>query len=146
MKSWPQRFDWLLFRLDSLANRGGLSVRRRDYDLRLVDPSVERIVARVEAFTMTDPLSVVGLVDALDYLEAAGIEGAFVECGVWRGGSSMAVALRILDEGMNARDLWLYDTFEGMTDPTEEDIRARDGLSAAEKFDAARTAYPQRPV
>ena len=55
----------------------------------------------------------------------------------------MAVALRILDEGMNARDLWLYDTFEGMTDPTEEDIRARDGLSAAEKFDAARTAYPQ---
>jgi hypothetical protein len=85
---------------------------------------------------------VVGLVDALDYLQASGVEGAYVECGVWRGGSSMAAALRMLDEDMNRRELWLYDTFEGMTDPTEEDIRARDGLSAAEKFDAARAARP----
>ncbi len=143
MKAWPQYLDWLLPRLDSLASRRGLSVRRREYDLRLVNPSIRDIVARVETFTMTDPLAIVGLVDALDYLEAARVEGAFVECGVWRGGSSMAAALRMLDAAMNARELWLYDTFEGMTDPTEEDIRARDGLKAAEKFDAARAARPE---
>ncbi len=142
MQAWPERLDWLLLRLDSLANRWGLSVRRREYDLRLTSPAIRSIVARVESFTMTDPLSIVGLVDALHYLQSAGIEGAFVECGVWRGGSSMAAAISMLDDAMDARDLWLYDTFEGMTDPTEEDIRARDGLSAAEKFGAARTDQP----
>ena len=92
---------------------------------------------------MTDSLNVVGLIDALDYLQAAGVQGSFVECGVWRGGSSMAAALRLLEEGMTPRDLWLYDTFEGMVDPSGVDVRARDGLNAVAEFDAARTARPE---
>ena len=48
------------------------------------------------------------------------IEGDFVECGVWRGGQSI-VAAKILDEGMY-RNYWLYDTFCGMTPPTDLDV------------------------
>jgi O-methyltransferase len=139
---WPERLDWLLRRLDGLASQAGLSVRRREYDLRLVEASDRELVARVQPFTMTDPLAVVGLVDALRYLDRGNVEGAFVECGVWRGGSSMAAALWMMSSGASMRELWLYDTFEGMTDPTEEDVRARDGLRASETFESSRRSEP----
>ena len=141
MTTWPERFDWLLPRLDAVAGRAGLSVRRQEYDLRLVEADARAIVAQVVPFTMTDPLAVVGLLDAIDHLHVTEVDGAFVECGVWRGGSAMAAALRLLAGG-DRRDLWLYDTYQGMTDPTDADVRARDGLSAEEHFAGARAARP----
>lgn len=90
---------------------------------------------------MTDDLAIVGRIDALDHLDEAGVTGAFVECGVWRGGSAMAAALRILETG-RTRDLWLYDTYEGMTEPTDHDVRERDELNAKEHFAMSRAAQP----
>jgi O-methyltransferase len=140
---WPDRLDWLLKRLDHFVQRFGLSIRRTEYDLRLVDAGVHRIVRSVNSFTMTDPLAIVGLVDSVDYLENAGVGGAFVECGVWRGGSAMAAALRMRESAFGKREIWLYDTYEGMTNPTRDDIRARDGLNAAERFNEARRTRPK---
>ena len=53
----------------------------------------------------------------------------------------MAAALRMLETG-GTRNLWLYDTYEGMTVPTDHDIRARDELSAQEHFSESRAARP----
>jgi O-methyltransferase len=41
---------------------------------------------------------------------------------VWRGGSMMAVALTLLHLGVSDRDLYLYDTYEGMSAPTDMDV------------------------
>lgn len=62
-----------------------------------------------------------GLIAAIEYVSKAGIPGVFVECGVWRGGSVMAAALTFL-RVEDPRELWLYDTFEGMTRPDERDV------------------------
>jgi hypothetical protein len=43
----------------------------------------------------------------------------------------MAVALTLLQLGQTGRDLYLFDTFSGMTAPTEEDVR-RSGERAAD--------------
>ena len=51
----------------------------------------------------------------------AKIPGDFVECGVWRGGSSMLAALTFQKYQEAARSLYLFDTFSGMTAPTEAD-------------------------
>jgi hypothetical protein len=59
---------------------------------------------------------------------ANNVPGAFVECGVWRGGSSMAIARVLKDAGVHDRKLYLFDTFEGMTPATEKD-RNYDGSS-----------------
>jgi hypothetical protein len=67
------------------------------------------------------------------YLGQARIPGDIVECGVWKGGSSMAIALSLLAAGDSARTLYLYDTFEGMPPPTDAD-RSLDGRSAAEQL------------
>lgn len=78
---------------------------------------------------MTSVERQVALIDAVRYLVHRGIAGSFVECGVWRGGSTMAMLLTLLDLGITDRDAYLYDTFEGMTLPTEKD-RTFDGISA----------------
>ena len=52
------------------------------------------------------------------------IPGDFVECGVWRGGNTLAAALSYLRHGSRLPDLYLFDTFEGMSEPTDVDRAA----------------------
>jgi O-methyltransferase len=61
------------------------------------------------------------LVDSVRYCVRREIPGAFAECGVWLGGSVRAILLTLQELGIQDRDVYLYDTFEGMTAPTEHD-------------------------
>jgi O-methyltransferase len=108
---------------------------RRALALRLPDLSPETldIYERVKRFTMTTPERVAALCDAVRYVDANGVAGAIVECGVYRGGSAMAAALATKEP----RELWLYDTFEGMSAPTAADKRWSDGREAAALLDGA---------
>ena len=93
-------------------------------------PDGEReILAKVKPFTMTSVESVASLINAVSYITKNKIEGDVAECGVWRGGSMMTVALTLLAHGDTSRELFLYDTFEGMTEPAAVDTRF-DGVPA----------------
>jgi hypothetical protein len=59
--------------------------------------------------------------DATAYVVRRGIRGALAECGVWRGGSVVAIIETLQHLGVTDRELYLYDTFEGMTRPGELD-------------------------
>lgn len=76
---------------------------------------------RVKEFTMTTPERIASLCNAVNYLVKNDIKGDFVECGVWRGGSTMAAIDTLLKAGDTSREIYLYDTFEGMSEPTELD-------------------------
>jgi len=78
---------------------------------------------RVAPYTMTTPGKIEALAQAVEYAVARPVPGAFVECGVWRGGSMMAVALTLLRLGVTDRDLYLFDTFAGMTEPGPHDVK-----------------------
>jgi predicted O-methyltransferase YrrM len=90
----------------------------------------------VRGHTMTSPARVQALCDAAQYVARHRIPGAVVECGVWKGGSMMAVARTLAQAGAADRDLYLFDTFEGMTPPTDED-RDVHGRHARDRLDAA---------
>jgi hypothetical protein len=75
---------------------------------------------QVSPFTLTSPERVQALVDSVRYLERHQVAGAFVECGVWRGGSMMAAALAL--SGAANREFFLFDTYEGMPPPSDVDI------------------------
>ncbi len=72
-------------------------------------------------YTMTPPEVTLNAIRAAQYVAEYNIPGAVVECGVWRGGVSMAMASQLKMRG-HVRDLYLYDTFDGMSEPTENDI------------------------
>lgn len=80
------------------------------------------LVAKVRPFTMTSPQRVAALAEAVSYAVRREVPGAFVECGVWRGGSVLAMVLTLQHHGVTDRDIYLYDTFEGMTEPSEADV------------------------
>ena len=110
--------------------------RKRERAVKLppdFDELTTRIFNTVNPYTMTSPERVAALVEAVRYVVANDIPGDFVECGVWRGGSSMAAALALKELGDVSRELWLYDTYEGMSAPTGEDVDVG-GQSAATKF------------
>jgi O-methyltransferase len=94
----------------------------------------QKLLQPVAPFTMTSAERQIALVQAVRYLVRRKIPGSFVECGVWRGGSTMAAALTLLQEGDTGRDLYLFDTFEGMSPPTDEDKTA-DGVLAKKQLD-----------
>lgn len=71
---------------------------------------------------MTSNERLYGLIEAVKYIIENKIEGDIVECGVWKGGSMMAIAETLKQLGDTNRQLFLYDTFAGMTAPTEEDV------------------------
>ena len=83
------------------------------------EPEFRTLVERVRAFSMTSYERMYALYKAVDFIERAGIPGAIVECGVWRGGSMMLVAHRLLALGRTDRDLYLFDTYEGLPRPDE---------------------------
>lgn len=88
-----------------------------------------RVARLVEPFTATSLARVVALIRAVRYVVQNDIPGSFVECGVWRGGSMMAIALTLRELGVSNRDLFLFDTFEGMTEPSEFDRDASGRLA-----------------
>ena len=92
------------------------------------------VLGLIAGYSMTSVERQASLVHAVRYLVRRGVGGCFVECGVWRGGSSMAVALTLAQEGDTGRDLYLFDTFEGMTPPTADDKTA-DGTLAQTHLD-----------
>lgn len=71
---------------------------------------------------MIGPARLLAVIDAVRYCEARGVAGAFVECGVWRGGSVLTMILALQDLECSDREIYLYDTFEGMTEPSEVDV------------------------
>lgn len=93
----------------------------------------ENIKKVYETRVMGTPLCLANIIEAIKYLVENGIQGDIVECGVWRGGSSILAAESILHfEKFSDRKIWLYDTFGGMTAPTSHDIRIQDNKLANE--------------
>jgi O-methyltransferase len=88
------------------------------------------ITNHVGEFTMTNLDRLQGLFLGVNYLVDNGIEGDFVECGVWRGGSSMAAALTFMSKKQPNRKIWMYDTYEGMAETTEHDLDPNGYLAA----------------
>ncbi len=92
-----------------------------------------KTISTAKPFTGTSIERMTALVNAVTYVSQNHIPGDIAECGVWRGGSMMTVALTLMALGDKTRELYLYDTFEGMSAPTEHD-KSRDGVSADEQL------------
>lgn len=105
----------------STAGRFGVDIHRADR-LSDFDDDAVKIIDRVHPYTMTSPERIYALVQAVRYVAKADIPGSMVEAGVWRGGSAMAAAIEFLKHSEDARDFYLYDTYQGMSEPTTEDV------------------------
>jgi O-methyltransferase len=135
---------WLKHLLRALLRRAGYDlVASAELETLRAIPEASAaelaVIERVRPFTMTSRHRIWSCIQATRYVCERGLAGDFVECGVWRGGSSMAAALTFLSQGDTHRTIWLFDTFEGMTPPRELDRSAADGAPASAKYEVTRT-------
>ena len=81
-----------------------------------------KVVTDKLRYTLTTMERCYSLYKAIQYIAKGNIPGDIVECGVWRGGSAMLAALTLIKNDQTYRKIYLYDTYEGMSKPTDKDI------------------------
>jgi Macrocin-O-methyltransferase (TylF) len=82
-----------------------------------LEPEFLALYEQCRQYTMTSWERLYALYQSVQYTVENRIPGDLVECGVWRGGSMKLVAHVLRSLGDTTRTLFLYDTFEGMTEP-----------------------------
>lgn len=115
----------------------GYKISKIDAEIDYVitkDKEFMEIYKKCKPYTMTSMEKMYALHQAIKYIIKAKIPGDFVECGVWKGGSSMVIALTLLEIGEENRKIYLYDTFEGMPAPTKQDKKISDNIPAEAKW------------
>jgi len=75
---------------------------------------------KVYPYTMSGYKRLSNVYELSKKIEEEKLEGAFVECGVWKGGCA-AIMAYVANESGSLRKIWLFDSFEGLPEPTRED-------------------------
>ncbi|MFH1399124.1 MAG: TylF/MycF/NovP-related O-methyltransferase [Candidatus Woesearchaeota archaeon] len=99
-----------------------------------MDREFRNIYDQCKHLTMTPIERMYSLYESVKYVEKAGIPGDFVECGVWKGGSAMVIALALQQLCSTNRKIFLYDTYTGMAQPTQEDKLIYGNLKAINRW------------
>ena len=130
MKSLTQDFVGLFgYQITKLSIQQGYSppVEMNDQDIELVE------WVRQEKLSMVPFAGLFSTVAAAKYVAENEIDGDFVECGVWRGGNSIIAAEIFKRYGLNKK-VFLFDTFKGMTEPTQDDRSIADNQPALKEY------------
>lgn len=110
----------------------GLQVTKVPTDLPLpfdMNKEFTEIFVKSKPYTRTNKEKMYEMYLAARYIVEGKVLGDIVECGVFKGGSAMVGALTLLREKDIERKFYLYDTYRGMPEPTERDIRLKRGHS-----------------
>jgi O-methyltransferase len=99
---------------------------------RVMENDFRELVQKCEGFHMQSIDRLYALYQSVKYVVNYEIPGAFVECGVYKGGNPMLMAYELLMLNRSDRMIYLYDTFEGMSTPTEKDVEMISGKNAAQ--------------
>lgn len=100
----------------------GYRVVRDTDEAPKLPPEFLSLYEKCRRFTMTSTERMFALHTAVAHVVKHRIPGDIVECGVWRGGSSMMAAHSLAALNDTSRRLYLYDTFAGMSRPTSKDV------------------------
>lgn len=112
--------------------------RRSSLDLNVEDNELINQILE-NRWSMVSHAGLVATAKAVHYVIDNNIGGDFVECGVWRGGNAI-LAKSIIERRASQKKVWLYDTFEGMTEPGEKDVHRSTGEDALNKYIKTKTS------
>ena len=116
-----QRFEIKLTESPKIDYQLLMRHQEEEAAFRDLNPKFMQLYDRVKGFSMTSIERLYAMFQATEYLWKTNVIGDLVECGVWRGGSMMMAALTLMELNDTSRSLYLFDTFEGLPRPGEED-------------------------
>lgn len=92
------------------------------FHIDMIEPEFVQIYQKCKPHSTCTIEPLYTLFKAVEYIVKNNIEGDIVECGVYKGGSAMLIAYTLLHFKDKNRNIYLYDTFEGMSEPDTNDI------------------------
>ena len=103
----------------------------------------DKIYDKCSKLSLLSKERLLALSEAVDYVVRNNIPGGIVECGVYRGGSALCMLLTLEEIGDISRSIYLYDTFAGMSRPTEKDVDCEASAAAEVNWRYCRMAGKQ---
>lgn len=88
----------------------------------------DRLIEIAGRYSKSTKERLAAMAAAVRRIDAEGIEGDIVECGIWLGGN-IILARKLSPQ----RTCWLYDTFSGMPEPGPFDVK-RSGVRAIDRY------------
>ncbi len=119
-----------MFKLHNLAamangilHKFDVHVTRYGYKQKpFVDKAFWKVHEKWQSKTMISWQGCYDAYNAAKYVAQSRIEGDIVECGVWKGGSSIIMTETLGAYGCTDKSIYMYDTFTGMTEPDSRDV------------------------
>ena len=95
-----------------------------DNNLLLIKKKIDNnsILNISRKFSMISNDRILSNISCVEYVIENNIDGDIVEIGVWKGGSILSMILTLEKLSSFNRNIHLYDTFSGMTEPSDVDI------------------------
>ncbi len=134
----------LFVQLKRVSERLGIRVIPISESMFDMEEEFNSLYKSCRAYTESTPERMYALYKAVEHVVHSGIGGDLVECGVWRGGSCMLMAMTLMLHRDTSRRIYLYDTFTGMTSPTEKDFFLKDGRKALDMWKGSGDAVQSR--
>lgn len=110
--------------ISNILRRLGYSIRRNKAfhdELPGLSESDRLILKNCHPYSLITPEKMYANLLAINYLVSNNIVGSLAECGVWRGGSMMAMMMQLIRMRDEDRRCYLFDTFTGMSPPADRD-------------------------
>lgn len=124
----------LIMHTTNFLDLADIYIGRLDLKIRKLTPKIYRVIKllkgkkdslmyTVEPYTMVGRARLNKLYELSSAAERDRLEGCFVECGVWNGGSAGIMAYNA--RGNNNREAWLFDSWEGLPKPGKHDVNCQ---------------------
>ena len=116
--------------INKIADQMGYSIINNNQKIAELSKKDNDYIDLVSKFSMTPKIRIYNLLQALRHLKMKKIDGDYVECGVWKGGNVLLFKKFLENEDFSQRNIYAFDTFEGMTNPDENDFEINTNISA----------------
>ena len=118
IKLFLNKIGYNVSKINELENK--IPIEASNFEINLIN--------QVKEFSMCDYKNLYLSTQVAKYVKEKNIEGDIVECGVWKGGNLMIFNSLLKFYKMNKK-IFAYDTFEGMTKPSNFDLDFKGNLA-----------------
>ena len=115
--------------IQKILNRFGYTIINNNQKIVELSDEQRHLINITNHISMTPQIRRYNLIQALEYIDYYKLEGDLVECGVWKGGN-IVIYKKFIEEKNIKKNIYAFDTFQGMSNPDHNDYTIDGALSA----------------
>jgi O-methyltransferase len=134
--------EFLKKKIKNILNTLGYELINKNQKIAELSKQDEELIDTISKYSMTPKIRIFKLLQSLKHLKHHDIKGDYVECGVWKGGNLILFKKFLENEDLIAelsneknrenKNIYGFDTFEGMTEPDVNDYDLSNNNSAVD--------------